>query len=175
MSIPSLVSIAPVHSAVKEYTFSGLFCTSSLSCEGVYLLWSPLHQVYPLLSPLHQFTQLWRCILSSLQCTSSLSCEGVSLWSLLHQFTQLWIQVCFLLFSFGPFHSINCEGVSSLASIVLVHSAVNTSMPSVVLFWREPVWPRGKQRDLSSNPLRLSFLFKSCGLWTLSCDFVPHS
>ena len=32
----------------------------------------------------------------------------------------------------------------------------------------------GKQ-DLGSNPLRLSFLFKSCGLWTLSCDFVPHS
>ena len=22
---------------------------------------------------------------------------------------------------------------------------------------------------------RLSFLFKSCGLWTLSCDFVPHN
>ena len=24
-----------------------------------------------------------------------------------------------------------------------------------------------KQRDLGSNPLRLSFLFKICGLWTL--------
>ena len=33
----------------------------------------------------------------------------------------------------------------------------------------------GKQRDLGSNPLRLSFLFKGCGLWTLSCDFVPHN
>ena len=33
----------------------------------------------------------------------------------------------------------------------------------------------GKQTDLGSNPLRLSFLFKSCGLWTLSCDFVPHN
>ena len=35
----------------------------------------------------------------------------------------------------------------------------------------EPVWPSakaGKQRDLGSNPLRLSFLFKNCGLWTLS-------
>ena len=31
----------------------------------------------------------------------------------------------------------------------------------------------GKQRDLGSKPLRLSFLFKGCGLWTLSCDFVP--
>ena len=43
----------------------------------------------------------------------------------------------------------------------------------------EPVWPSGKavggkQRDLGSNLLRLSFLFKSCGLRTLSCDFVPH-
>ena len=33
----------------------------------------------------------------------------------------------------------------------------------------------GKRRDLGSNPLRLSFLFKSCGLWTLSCDFAPHN
>ena len=42
----------------------------------------------------------------------------------------------------------------------------------------EPVWPSGKagkQRDLGSNPLRLSFLCKNCGLWTLSCDFVPHN
>ena len=37
----------------------------------------------------------------------------------------------------------------------------------------EPVWPSGKtgmQKDFGSNPLRLSLLFKSCGLWTLSCD-----
>ena len=33
----------------------------------------------------------------------------------------------------------------------------------------------GKQRDLGSNLLWLSFLFKSCGLWTPSCDFVPHN
>ena len=45
----------------------------------------------------------------------------------------------------------------------------------------EPVWPSGKalaskQGDLGSNPLRLSFFFKSCGLWTLpNCDFVPHN
>ena len=35
----------------------------------------------------------------------------------------------------------------------------------------EPVWPggkAGKQKELGSNPLRLSFLFKSCGLRTLS-------
>ena len=31
----------------------------------------------------------------------------------------------------------------------------------------------GKQRDLGSNLLRLSL--RSCGLWTLSCDFVPHN
>ena len=33
----------------------------------------------------------------------------------------------------------------------------------------------GKRKNLGSIPLRLSFLFKSCGLWTLSCDFVPHN
>ena len=31
----------------------------------------------------------------------------------------------------------------------------------------------GKQRDLGSNLLRLSFHFKGCCLWTLSCDLVP--
>ena len=44
----------------------------------------------------------------------------------------------------------------------------------------EPVWPGDKSlgwKALGSNPLRLSFLFKSCGLWTLhlSCDSVPHN
>ena len=35
----------------------------------------------------------------------------------------------------------------------------------------------GKQKDLGSIPLRLSFLLKKiyCGLWTLFCDFVPQS
>ena len=33
----------------------------------------------------------------------------------------------------------------------------------------------GKRKDLGSIPLRFSFLFKSCGLWTRSCDFVPHN
>ena len=33
----------------------------------------------------------------------------------------------------------------------------------------------GKQRHFGSILLRLSFFFKSCGLWTLSCDFVPHN
>ena len=33
----------------------------------------------------------------------------------------------------------------------------------------------GKRKDLGSIPLRLSFLFKSCDLWTLSSDFVPHN
>ena len=39
----------------------------------------------------------------------------------------------------------------------------------------EPAWPNGKQKDLGSHPLRLSFLLKQCGLWTLSCGFVPHN
>ena len=34
----------------------------------------------------------------------------------------------------------------------------------------------GKQGYLGSILLRVSFLvFISCGLWTLSCDFVPHN
>ena len=42
---------------------------------------------------------------------------------------------------------------------------------------REAFWPRGwkvagKQKDLGSIPLWLSFLFRSCGLWTLSYGFV---
>ena len=46
----------------------------------------------------------------------------------------------------------------------------------------EPVWPSGKafrlvikEKGLSSIPLRLSFLFESCDLWTLSCDFSLHN
>ena len=33
----------------------------------------------------------------------------------------------------------------------------------------------GKQKGLGLNLLWFSFLFKSCGLWTLSCDFVPYN
>ena len=32
-----------------------------------------------------------------------------------------------------------------------------------------------RQRDLGSNLLWFSFHFKSCGLRTLSCDFVPRN
>ena len=55
-----------------------------------------------------------------------------------------------------------------------------TQMPH--LMRGEPVWPGGrafrlvlKQKDLGSNPLRLPFLFRYCGLWTLSCDFDHHN
>ena len=49
-------------------------------------------------------------------------------------------------------------------------------------FDSEPVWPSGKafkvwkaeEPRLDSAWALLSFLFKSCGLWTLSCDFVLH-
>ena len=39
----------------------------------------------------------------------------------------------------------------------------------------EPVWPSGKALGWYAegprfDPLRLSFLFKNCGLWTLSCE-----
>ena len=41
----------------------------------------------------------------------------------------------------------------------------------------QPVWPSGKALDWLTegprfDPLRLFFLFKHCGLWTLSCDFA---
>ena len=47
----------------------------------------------------------------------------------------------------------------------------------------EPVWPSDKVllrlvsggTSVRIRRLRLSFLLKSCGLWTLSCDFVPHN
>ena len=32
-----------------------------------------------------------------------------------------------------------------------------------------------EQKDFGLNLLWLSFRFKNCGLWTLSCDFVPHN
>ena len=42
---------------------------------------------------------------------------------------------------------------------------------------REPVWPSGKALGWSAegpwfDPLRLSFILKLCGLWTLSRDFA---
>ena len=33
----------------------------------------------------------------------------------------------------------------------------------------------GKQTAVSLNPLQLSFLFRSCGLWTLSSDSAPQN
>ena len=33
----------------------------------------------------------------------------------------------------------------------------------------------GKRTTLVQLPTWLSFLFRSCGLWTLSCDFAPHN
>ena len=30
-------------------------------------------------------------------------------------------------------------------------------------------------RSCPDSASALSFLFKSCGLWILSCDFVPHN
>ena len=42
----------------------------------------------------------------------------------------------------------------------------------------ELVWPggkAGKQEGPRFESASALFLFESCGLWTLSCDFVPHS
>ena len=55
------------------------------------------------------------------------------------------------------------EGVSILRSTHL-HLQTLSRFGLAVRRWA------GKQSDLGSNLLQLSFLFKSCGLWTLSCD-----
>ena len=42
-------------------------------------------------------------------------------------------------------------------------------------FLCEPVWPSGKALGFEGpwfDPLWLSFLYKNCGSWTLSCDFA---
>ena len=56
-----------------------------------------------------------------------------------------------------------------------LHIQVHGRIYHVIRFGPAVRHQAGKQRDLESNPLRLSFLFKSCGMWTLSCDFVPHN
>ena len=46
---------------------------------------------------------------------------------------------------------------------------------------RQPAWPSGKALGWSAKGLRFEFvsallsLQKGCGLWTLSCDFVPDN
>ena len=36
-------------------------------------------------------------------------------------------------------------------------------------------WRGSRQQGVGSIPLRLSPLLKSCYLWTLPCEFVPHN
>ena len=138
MSIPSLNCTVPVHSAVNEYTLSELHCASSLSCEWVYPLWSPLSQ----------FTQLWMSIpslnstvpvhsavneytFSELHCPSSLSCEWVYLlWTPLSKFT-LWVSV--LLGLHYP-SSLSCVCVPSLVTIAPVYRGGNELVPFVLVF-----------------------------------------
>ena len=53
----------------------------------------------------------------------------------------------------------------------LFKGAIPSALP-----YSQPVWPSGKagkQRDLGSNPLRLSFLFKSGSMWTLVLWLCP--
>ena len=39
----------------------------------------------------------------------------------------------------------------------------------------ESVWPSGKGIRLVSRGTSVRIRFKSCGLWTSSCDFVSHN
>ena len=48
-----------------------------------------------------------------------------------------------------------------------MHAAGGHPFFFLYVYVYKPVWPSGKagkQRELGSNPLRLSFVFKSCGL-----------
>ena len=51
----------------------------------------------------------------------------------------------------------------------------------LLLLISEPAWPGGKALGLYAegrrfdSPLRLTFLFKKCDLWTLFRDFAQHS
>ena len=57
---------------------------------------------------------------------------------------------------------------STMALTVPVEQEVSFAVRGVSRFGLAVRRLAGKQRDVGSNPLRLSFLFKSCGLWTLS-------
>ena len=71
---------------------------------------------------------------------------------------------------------LSTDAVSALRKIwVLIRLWKQTSAQFVSRFGLAVRRYAGKRKDLDSNPLRLSFLFKSCGLWILSCDFVPHN
>ena len=54
---------------------------------------------------------------------------------------------------------------------------LSLSLSKVRILFLPVLFEAGKQKGLGSIPLRLSFpaLQKGCGLWTLSCDFVPHN
>ena len=75
--------------------------------------------------------------------------------------------------------SVNCQGLADPQNRIQRDVFHCLRKKEIMLYnYSEPVWPSGKtgkQRDLGSNLLWLSFLFKSCCLWTLSCDFVPHN
>ena len=119
--VPSLASVAPVRSAVKEYS-----------------LWPPL--------PL--FIQVWRSTLSGLHCPSLFSCEGepsltsiapvhsavkeYPLWPMLPQFIQLWRGLYFPC-------SFSCEAVHSLPYVAPVDSAVKDCppLPQFTQLWNE--------------------------------------
>ena len=75
----------------------------------------------------------------------------------------------------ASFTCVKVEVAVMVSVDVKQHSASQPAIPWAGLAWRQGVTEADKQRDLGSNPLRLSFLVNSSGLWTLSCDFVPHN
>ena len=61
----------------------------------------------------------------------------------------------------------------SLISLMVCVDVKHHSLLSGRLWPSRPAAVRGT--SVPANPLQLSFLSKSCGLWTLSCDFDPHN
>ena len=72
-----------------------------------------------------------------------------------------------------------CDGATSgTAGTLHTEKGLKTRRPRPVKTYviaTCPLQKDGKKRDLASNPFRLSFLFRSCGLRTLYSDFVPHN
>ena len=155
--LPSLASVAPVHSAVKKHslwpplplftqlwrsTLSDLCCPGSQHCKGKPSLAStaPVHSSVKettLCPTLPQFTQLWRNTLPALHWPSSFSCEGVPSLAYIASVHSAANKTLSCLHSPS---SLICEGVPSLASIALVHSAVKEYSLQAVKDC--PLWPQ---------------------------------
>ena len=104
--------------------------------------------------------------------------KGLSLCLCLSICLSLSLCVCVCV-SLSLFLSLSLPPLSLSLSLRVTRSKTPLQIKTTTL--SEPVWPSGKvlgwytEGPRFDSPLRLSFLFKCCGLWTLSCDFVTHN